>query len=116
MALALKPGEQVLADVAANLFRGIEAVGGRMKITNQRIVFEPHALNVQRAVLEISLDEVMEVKKRTTLGIFPNGLLVRTKSGEDYKFVVWKRDRLIQLIDKNKRREIPHHSETSLQD
>lgn len=94
----LNPGEKVLADVAANLFRGWEAVGGRMKITDQRIFFEPHAVNIQTEVEEIPLNEVVEVTKRNTLGIVPNGLLVRTKSGREYKFVVWGRKRLIQLL------------------
>lgn len=29
--------EEILADVGANLFRGIESVGGRMKVTNRRV-------------------------------------------------------------------------------
>lgn len=33
----LRPGERVLAEVGANLFRGIEAVGGRMRVTDQRL-------------------------------------------------------------------------------
>jgi hypothetical protein len=39
------PVEEILADVGANLFRGIEAVGGRLEITNRRILFEPHFFN-----------------------------------------------------------------------
>lgn len=91
-------GEKVLKNVAANLFRGIEAVGGRMKITSQRVLFEPHEFNFQTKSAEILLEEITEVQKINTLGIVPNGLLIRTKTGEDYRFVVWKRKQLIALL------------------
>lgn len=90
--------EEILADVGANLFRGIEGVGGRLKITNRRVVFEPHALNLQRIPAEILLSDVAEVGPRNTLGIVPNGMFIRTKAGVEYRFVVWGRDRLIGLI------------------
>ena len=90
--------EQVLADVLANLFRGLEGVGGKMKITNRRIFFQPHRFNFQREPADIPLDQIAEVRKRSTCGIIPNGMLVRLKSGEVYKFVVWNRQRLITLI------------------
>ena len=98
MAIRLRSGEQVLAEKAANLFRGIEAVGGRMTVTNQRIFFEPHMLNIQTIPAEIPLAHVAEVGKRNTLGIIPNGLSIITKGGEEYRFVVWGRERLIDLI------------------
>jgi len=90
--------EQILADVGANMFRGIEAVGGRMKITDRRILFEPHSFNLQPQPADIPLDQVAEVRKRNTLFVVPNGILVRLKSGVQYKFVVWGRGRLIALI------------------
>ncbi len=90
--------EQTLAEVGANLFRGIESVGGRMRLTDRRIVFEPHRLNLQRQPVEIPLDEVVLVRKRNTWLLVPNGFLVRTREGTDYKFVVSGRARLIRLI------------------
>ena len=32
------------------------------------------------------------------LGFIPNGMLVSTKNGLDYKFVVWKRKELMAFI------------------
>ena len=91
--------EEILADVRANLFRGLEAVGGRMKITTRRVLFEPHSLNVQTTPAQIPLSDIIEVTKRRTLGIVPNGLLIRTRSGMEYKFVVWGRQKLINIIE-----------------
>lgn len=42
------PGEEVLAGVVASLFRGLEAVGEWMKITDRRVIFEPRAVNIER--------------------------------------------------------------------
>jgi hypothetical protein len=97
--------EEILADVVANLFRGKEAVGGRLKITNRRLLFEAHNFNVQRQPAEISLSDVTAALKVNTLGIIPNGLLIRTKTGIEYKFVVWRRGRLIELVNSQVKRQ-----------
>ncbi len=91
--------EEILADVGANLFRGIEGVGGRLKITSRRVVFEPHAVNLQKIPAEILLSDIAEVRKRNTMGLVPNGMLIRTRAGVEYKFVVWGRERLISIIE-----------------
>jgi hypothetical protein len=102
MTLELRKNEQILVDRAANLFRGIEGVGGRLKVTNQRLIFEPHAINIQKQILEVPLNQIKEVSPRNTMGLIPNGILVKLVSGQEYKLVVWKRKELIELINKNK--------------
>ncbi len=99
MRFKLKEEETVLADVAANLLRGIEGVGGRLKVTSLRILFEPHAINFQRDPVEIALDQVSAVRVRRTWKVVPNGLLVLTNDGTGYKFVVWRRGWLKRVID-----------------
>lgn len=91
--------EEILADVAANLFRGIESVGGRLKITSRRVLFESHALNMQKIPAEILLSDIKEVSKRNTMGFIPNGMLICTKAGVEYKFVVNDREKLISIIE-----------------
>lgn len=99
MSFELKPGEKILVDAGANLFRGIEGVGGRMKITDMRILFEAHPFNIQRMPAEIPIDQIRLIRKRNTLGIIPNGILIQTKTGVKYKFVVWGRERLIKIVE-----------------
>ena len=101
MGLELRKGEEVLADVRANLLRGIENVGGRLKITNNRVLFQPHAINVQKMPEQIALSEIIEVSRTNTMRIIPNGMLIRTSRGVDYKFTVFGRGRLINLIRAN---------------
>jgi hypothetical protein len=91
--------EEILADGVANLFRGIEGVGGRLTLTSRRVLFEPHAINLQRNPADILLSDIVEVRKRNTLGLIPNGLLIRTKAGVEYKFVLWDREKVMNLIE-----------------
>jgi|SRR5580693_9197105 hypothetical protein len=90
--------EVTLIEVAANLFRGAEAVGGRMQITTHRILFKAHAVNIQKEPAEIDLKDVVDAGTWSTLGVVPNGMYVRTKYGTEYKFVVWGRSNLIKII------------------
>ncbi|MFC4304407.1 GRAM domain-containing protein [Cohnella boryungensis] len=97
--MELRPTEQyILQNAAANLFRGIEGVGGRLDVTNERVIFRPHSLNIQTKILEIDLQEIVKVEKRNTMFVVPNGMKICVTSGKEYKFVVWGRTKLIEQI------------------
>jgi len=85
--------------VPANLFRGIEAVGGRIIITNERIIFNPHSFNIQTEPLVIYISSIEKIEKRSTLKLIPNGIKIITNTGQEYKFVVYKRSKLIELLN-----------------
>ena len=103
MAYDLRQGEALVADVAANLFHGLQCVEGRIRITDQRIIFEPHSRG-EHNPQEIPLDDIESVAMVNTLAILPNGVLIRTKHAEKYKFAVWDRERILGLI----RRHLPN--------
>jgi hypothetical protein len=90
---------EVLLRVWANHWRGIEAVGGRLTVTSTLLSFRAHSLNIQTDPLDLPLRDIVSIAKYRSAGIVPNGLVVRTASGEEYRFVVWKRDRIIALIE-----------------
>ena len=81
--------------VAANLFRGKEAVGGHLHFEDQQMVFKSHAFNIQTGTTIIPYSDVQPV---SNLGFIPNCMLVSTKNGLQYKFVVWKRKELMAFI------------------
>lgn len=96
MKTELQQNEQLIKNGAANLQKGIETVGGKLYLTNQRIVFEAHKLNVQGGITEIELSDIQSSEKCWTkfLGIIPlmpNSLAVYTKSGKEYRFVLFGR-------------------------
>lgn len=84
--------------VAANLFRGKEAVGGRLHFEEQQMVFKSHAFNIQTGTTIIPYSDVADVQPANNLGFIPNCMVVSTKNGLDYKFVVWKRKELMAFI------------------
>ncbi len=90
--------EEIVGKFAANLFRGLEGVGGRLIVTNQRLLFEAHKLNLQRAPLEIRLDQISDVAETKTMGLLPNGVTVTCRSGEQHRFVSWNRTKIVAAI------------------
>ncbi|MFC4411618.1 GRAM domain-containing protein [Chungangia koreensis] len=98
-AVTVTKTETVLFNVSANLKKGIETVGGKLKITDDEIIFTPHKLNVQSAPVTINIGEINRIEKRNNLFIVPNGMSVIVKDGTEYKFVVNKRDKLVDHLN-----------------
>ena len=90
--------EEIVGKFAANLLRGVEGVGGRLIVTNQRLLFEAHKLNLQRAPLDIPLDQISDVAETKTAGLIPNGVTVTCRSGERHRFVTWNRAKIVAAI------------------
>lgn len=88
---ALEAGEQLVRKGPANLFRGIESVGGRLFLTDRRVIFQSHKVNVQGGLDEWRLDAITNVKPAWTMLIVPNGLLLYLADGTRKRFVVWQR-------------------------
>jgi hypothetical protein len=89
----LRHGEQVAKEGAANLQRTVETTGGRLCLTNQRLVFEAHKFNIQAGTTEIALSSVQSLRPCWTklfgiVPLFPNSLAVFTKNGTEYRFVL----------------------------
>jgi hypothetical protein len=96
MAIELNPNEEIIKEGFANLQKGIETIGGKLHLTNQRIVFIGHKINVQGGATELSLDKVKSADKCWTkflgkIPITPNSLAVSTDSGEEYRFALFFR-------------------------
>jgi hypothetical protein len=85
-------GEQVLLKVAANRLRGLNQVGGRLTLTDRRLLFEAHSFNFQDRRLEIPLKSIAETPHR------PSGLTIRTQPGENHRFYLWRRRQLLELL------------------
>jgi TIR domain/GRAM domain len=95
--------EEIQGKFAANMFQGAEAVGGRLIITNQRLLFEAHKINFRQEPLDIPLSDISGVTPSNTLGIIPNGIIVRCFSGQQYRFVVSGRKQIIAIIEQHRR-------------
>jgi len=92
----LRDNETEIKKGAANLQKNIETVGGKLHLTNERLIFEAHKINIQNASVEIELSNIHSSEKCWTkflglIPIMPNSLAVYTKEGKEYRFVLFGR-------------------------
>ena len=81
-------GEQLLHDGPANHFLNGEGVGGWLFLTQERLLFRSHQINIQPHELSVTLAEIAEVQPVRTAKVFPNGLRLVTRSRKEDRFVV----------------------------
>ena len=93
--------EEIIAVGPANLFRGIEAVGGKLFLTKKGLVFNSHKFNIQRGKTKIPYNNIIEFIPcySSKLLKVDNGLKVKTKDGLTFKFVVNDRENWIKNIE-----------------
>jgi hypothetical protein len=94
--------ENLIRKGGANLQRGIETVGRHLSLTNARLIFTAHAINIQSRPAEIPLSAIRSIQPCWTkflniIPIAPNSLAVRTDQAE-YRFVLFGRSSWMQAI------------------
>lgn len=90
--------ETILFDSVANHFKGAEAVGGKLYLTDKRLVFKSHKFNIQNHELSINLYHIEKVDRYKTLGLINNGLSVTTFDNRTEKFVVQQINEWVNLL------------------
>ena len=91
-----RDSEKNIKHGSANLQKNIETVGGKLSLTNERLIFVAYQINVQNASIEIELSNIQSSEKCWTkflglIPIMPNSLAVYTKEGKEYRFVLFGR-------------------------
>lgn len=76
----------------ANLFRGIEGVGGKLFLTNKKIIFKSHKINIQGGQTDIEYVNIESINKRKTAKLIDNGIRIITNDKKEFDFVVNDRD------------------------
>ena len=104
MKTELRQGEQVVKEGGANLQKYIETVGGKLCLTNQRLVFEAHKINVQGGTTPVELSDIQSLRLCWTkflglIPVFPNSLAVFTRQGIEYRFVLFGRQAWATAIE-----------------
>ncbi|HZF54168.1 MAG TPA: hypothetical protein VE093_36230 [Polyangiaceae bacterium] len=97
------PEEHVIHQGLANHFKGMEGVGGKLYLTNRRLRFRSHAVNIQVHDESYPLDLITTVEPARTLGLIPNGLLVTLGDGRRERFVVHHRRAWVSAITEARR-------------
>lgn len=96
----LTQDEIVQIEGPANLFRGIEAVGGKLFLTNKKIVFKSHKINIQEGQTEIHYENINDIVKIKTAKLINNGIRIKINDGKEFDFVVNERERWIEELNK----------------
>lgn len=74
----LDEGEAIVFQTPANHFQGTEAVGGSLCLTDKRLLFKSHKLNIQNHEFAVNLSDIIKVHKYKTLGLINNGIAIQT--------------------------------------
>lgn len=94
-------GESIIFEEGANLFRSrLNAVGGKLTLTDKRLLFSPHRYNFQRGRESIDLKDIKEILPRKTAKIADNGFRVITRDNAEYDFTVNNREEWIRQLQK----------------
>ncbi|WP_042221669.1 GRAM domain-containing protein [Oceanobacillus manasiensis] len=96
--------ENIIKQGMANLWKGKEAVGGKLYLTSHQLIHKPHKINIQSDQVELNLVDIDHVELYTNkifgLSLMKNGLTVVDKDRNEYKFVVNKREDWKNEIEK----------------
>ena len=87
--LTSKIGKNIKPDLIENelieiegpaiLFCGIEGVGGKLFLTNKRLIFKSHKINIQKGQTNIEYRHIQNINKRKTAKLIDNGFRILTK-------------------------------------
>lgn len=84
--------ETILFGSQANHLRGIESIGGKLYLTNKRLVFKSHNFNFKNEMLSIARTDIVSIGTFKSLGLIANGLSVTLKDHKTEKFIVNRPD------------------------
>lgn len=95
----LETEETIEIQGPANLFRGYEGVGGKLFITNKKLIFKSHKINIQNGQTDIAYTNIKAIVKRKTAKLIDNGIRVITTDDKTYDLVVNERDLWLEKIN-----------------
>lgn len=94
----LDSDETILHQGPANHFKGREAVGGSLVLTNKRLRFRSHKINVAKHDESFAIAEIKSIAPSRTLGFIPNGVVVELRAGGCHRFVVSERSTWVSRV------------------
>lgn len=86
-------GEKIIKQGKANKTSILQAQGGELVLTDKRLVFLGHGMNVGNDAANINLEDIVSYGKASTFLIWmpipiPNAIRIVTKQGSAIKFTV----------------------------
>jgi hypothetical protein len=108
MKFQLTQNEKIIIKSPAELHNGINTITGIFYLTNERIIFEAHNINITNGLVAFPLTDILSLDKSWTkfLGIIPisyDSLSIRLKTGNIFSFVLLQRDSIYDQINNNRK-------------
>ena len=96
--------EVVVKEGKENLMKGINSVGGKLYLTNLRLVFESHGFAQSKTATIIDLSSISSVQECWPrifgiIPLFPNGIAINTTQGQEHRLALGKRGTWIDAIN-----------------
>ena len=92
----LEEGEETILEEGADHFRGIEHVGGRLVLTNRRLIFTSHKININNHSEAIPVGDIIFVSKDDHLS--PYQMKIMLVNSDVHKFRVTSPERWVEAI------------------
>lgn len=96
-----KKNEKVIFEMFCSHMVGIEAVGGKICLTNKRLLFKSHQFNLHNHELEISIKDITSIQRCRLYKYFPGkgvSISLKDDSIEVFSPRNWKK--MIEEIEK----------------
>ncbi len=95
--------ESIIKEGGANHFKGKEGVGGKLVLTDKRLIFKSHKFNIQNHQDTFDLEQIEKLQATTTLKFLKNGLILELKNNDSHKFIVDEPSDWIEKVMSQKR-------------
>lgn len=95
--------ENIIKEGGANHFKGKEGVGGKLVLTDRRLIFKSHKFNIQNHQEIFDLGQVEKLQATKTFGFWENGLTLELVNNDKHKFIVDEPSDWIERIRNQKR-------------
>ena len=98
----LGTGVTIILEKNVNIKRGWEYAGGKIIVTDSRVVLRPHKLNISREPESFLLENITGVETYNQFGIVPTGIKISVAGRDPVKLVVWGRSEVIAALSQNR--------------
>jgi hypothetical protein len=95
--------ENIIKEGGANHFMGKEGVGGKLVLTDKRLIFKSHKFNIQNHQDNFDLGQVKKLQATKTLKFLENGLTIELTNNDRHKFIVDEPTDWVEKIMNQKR-------------
>lgn len=101
--IKINDDERLIKEGGANHFKGKDGVGGKLALTDKRLIFKSHNSNVQNREQTIDFARIKTFRETKTLNFFKNGLTIELINHDIHKFIVDDPGDWVKEIEKQKR-------------